>query len=99
MFGGFLCIHSRIHEADQVREVVITEDHMHPCLALLVAVDVVQPLWPFALKSLTVVAAKVEIDRTPQDALVGCHPLNALPACQSQRFLRDTSLRRPQSFG
>src|SRR5271166_5283264 len=72
---------------------------MHPCLVVLVAVDVVQPLRTFALKHLTLGSGKKEIKRSPQDALVGCHPLNALPASQGQCFLRDASFRRPHSFG
>ena len=44
VIGGVLRGHSGVHEADQVRQPMVAEDHVHPGVVLLVAIDVVQPL-------------------------------------------------------
>src|SRR5271157_5451785 len=98
MSGSFLSGHSRIHKADPIGNVMIAKDQVHPRLILLVEVDVIEPFWPVALKPLAVVAGKIEIQRTPEDTFVGCHPPNPLLARQRQRLFRNASLGRPQSL-
>ena len=96
--GGVLRRHARVHKADQVGEAMVAEDHVHPRVALFVAIDVVQPLGAVGVQMIAVVAREVEIERAAQHAFVGRHPLDALLGRQLQRLFGDASLRRPQSL-
>ncbi len=96
VIGGVLRGHAGVYEADQVRQPMVAEDHVHPGVVLLVAINVVQPLGAVDPQMVAVVAREVVVERAPQDAFVGRHPLDAFAAGQLQGLLRHAALRRPQ---
>ncbi len=78
---------------------MVAEDHMHPRVAFLVAVDGVQAPGAVGGKVVATVSRKIKIERPSQHAFVGRHPFNSLPGRKHDCLFRDTSLRRPKSLG
>jgi hypothetical protein len=74
---------------------VVAEDHIHPRVALLIAMDVVQLLGAITVQAATAIACEVVVDGATEHAFVGGHPLDSLLVGQREHFFGDAPLGRP----
>ena len=90
--------HAGIHEADQIGNRVIAEDHVHRGRAVLVAIDVVKLLGQIARAAVRCRPAQ-RIIRCCVPARLRRSPSTARPAVRDRQcFFRDAALRRPHSL-
>src|SRR5205823_12569928 len=84
---------------NQVRQRMFAENDVHGSIALLPAVNAVELLRALLLEPSAVVAGKQLPDRTAQDALVCCHPVETAVVGQGQHIVGDAAFRWPHAFG
>ena len=98
IIGGVLRRHSRIHESDQVRERVVAEKEVHPCLVILVAINRIQPVRQHPNSDNRIRRARSESPGCVR-ARLRRSPSTALRAAgDRQDFCGDAALRRPHAL-
>ena len=77
---------------------MVAKHHVHRGLAVLIAVNVVEPLGQMRGQTAVAVALKEHAGAAAEHAFVGGHPLDAETVRDGQSFFRDAALRRPHAL-
>src|ERR1700688_5234023 len=96
--GGVLRRHSRVHEADQIRECVIAEDQVHLRVRALVAIDAVEGLRQIRGQVAKAVSRKIYSQAAPKNAFVRSHPLHSELVGNRNSFFGNAAFRWPNSI-
>ena len=91
--------HPGVDKTDQVGQGVVAEDQVHRRLAVLIAVDVVQPPGQIRRQAPVAIAREKHACAGPEHAFIRRHPLNSQTVGDGQHFFRHTAFRRPDALG